>query len=494
MLLTASQMKAAEEKAFRDGATSEELMESAAVGISSCIRQAFPEPATVVIYCGKGHNGGDALAVARLLKESGWKIILRMAFSAAELPQLTRYQLDRLNRLEGVLSANSLPPIPGQQFLLIDGLLGIGSAGAPRAPLLELIQEMNEFRRKSGGYTVSVDLPSGLDATTGEIRGECVQADLTVTLGAVKSGLVADSATAFVGRLALVELPSVPIVGGDHASISTTLALRSLLPVRNFDSYKGTYGHVGILAGSAGFLGAARLCSAAAVHAGGGLVTLYALPECHDLLSSICIPEVMVQRIDSYGGIPTDKLDVLALGPGLGSEHHELLRMLVRNSRIPCVVDANALNAVSADPSLLLGCGGPRLLTPHPGEMERLLTRNGRIRRIWATDFTEQYPVTLLLKGARTIISEGGLPPVFNGTGNPGMGTGGMGDVLTGVCAAFIGSGHSCRNSAMLGAWLCGRAAEIAVFNGIDSQESLSATSVIAHLGMASTSLRAGEF
>jgi len=485
-------MKAAEELAFQNGATPEGLMEIAGEGIARCIGQFFPYPATAVLYCGKGHNGGDGLIVAHLLKKIGWNIILRVASSASELAPLTRHQLDRLNQLEGVLVADTFPKISGP-LLLLDGLLGIGFSGAPHGSIQELIIEMNALRRNSGGYTVAMDLPSGLDATTGEMPGECVHADLTVTLGAVKTGLVADAATAVVGRLAVVELPRVLIESVDSASISTALSLRGLLPIRDYNSYKGTYGHIGILAGSSGFLGAARLCSAAAVHAGGGLVTLYALPDFHDLLVSTCIPEVMVQRIASYRDIPINQLDVLALGPGLGPEHHEELRGLVRDCQIPCVVDAEALNAVANDLSLLSQCVAPRLLTPHPGEMERLFPCDGRTRRHWATDFTQKYPVTLLLKGARTIIAERGAPVIFNSTGNPGMGSGGMGDVLTGVCAALIGSGHSCREAAALGAWLCGRAAEIAIFHGTESQESLSASSVITHLGAAFISLRKGD-
>jgi len=490
MILTSQQMKEAEELAFRNGATPAALMEIAGEGIAKCIGQFFPEPGTAVLYCGKGHNGGDGLVCARHLLSQGWKILIRLAAPDSEMSELSRLHLLALHGAEVI---DSISQISGP-LLLLDGLLGIGASGAPRGAVLELIRELNALRRKAGGYTIAIDLPSGLDATTGEMPGECVQADLTVTLGAVKTALVADAATALVGRLALVELPGVPIEGGDPASISTALDLRHLLPIRDYDSYKGTYGHIGILAGSSGFLGAARLCSAAAVHAGGGLVTLYALPDCQNLLSSTCFPEVMVQLIASYSDIPINKLDVLALGPGLGAEHHEELRGLIRDSQIPCVVDADALNAVAVDPFLLSQCVAPRLLTPHPGEMERLSPRDGRTRRDWATDFTKKYPVTLLLKGARTIVAERGTPAIFNSTGNPGMGSGGMGDVLTGVCAALIGSGHSCRDAAMLGAWLCGRAAEIAIFNGTDSQESLTATSVISHLGAACFSLRNGDY
>jgi NAD(P)H-hydrate epimerase len=492
MLLTASQMKAAEEELFTKGATAEALMECAAEGISGCVRQFFPTPATAIVYCGKGNNGGDALAVARLLNRAGWRIFLRLSSSgeAASLPHL---QLERVMALGGVIVADSLPAITGE-IVLIDGLLGIGSEGAPHGTTLELIHEMNLLRKVSGGFTVAIDLPSGLDSTTGEIPGECVQADLTVTIGAPKTGLVADSATAVVGRLALVPLPGLTSNESDSADLITSISLRPLLPIRDFDSYKGSYGHLGILAGSAGYFGAARLCSAAAVHAGAGLVTLYALPEYHDLLVATCVPEVMVQRISSYTDIPAGKLDALSLGPGLGQEHHEALLKLVRDAPIPCVVDAGALNAIATYPTILFHCHASRLLTPHPGEMERLFPREARMRREWAADFVSNYPVTLLLKGSRTIIAEKGEPFSFNCTGNPGMGSGGMGDVLTGVAGALIAAGKSCREAAMLGAWLCGRAAELAIFSGRDSQESLAASSVIEHLGGACRSLRKGDF
>ena len=201
-----------------------------------------------------------------------------------------------------------------------------------------------------------------------------------------------------------------------------------------------------------------------------------------------------MQRVDSYLEVMKERNDVLALGPGLGREHNQELRGIIAESPLPCVVDADALNAVSTDVSIFAHCAGPRLLTPHPGEMERLEARAGRSRREWASQFAERYPVTLLLKGARTIIAQHDTPLVFNSTGNPGMGSGGMGDVLTGVCAALIGSGHSPRDSAMLGVWLCGCAAEIAISHGKESQESLSAMSVISHLGPAFNSLRNGDY
>ena len=494
MIVTPQQMKVAEADAFAAGATPMELMEVAGEGIANCIGQFFPDPGTIVIYCGKGHNGGDALVAARHLIGRGWRVLVRLVAAESELEDLTR---QHLRTLQGAEVIESFPKISGNQLLLLDGLLGIGSQGTPRGAVADLIQEMNTLRKQLGGYTIAVDLPSGLDATKGVAEGVCVQADLTVTIGAVKSGLVADTATPLVGRLALLPLPGLSfsqISPSDSASISNTESLRALLPTRDFDSYKGTYGRIGILAGSRGFLGAGRLCSAAAVHAGGGLVTLYVTPESYDLLAGTCVPEVMVQRVDSYRDVLAEKNDVLALGPGLGPEHNADLQEIIAEATAPCVVDADALNALSLEISILSKCAGHRLLTPHPGEMERLHPQAGRTRREWAASLVQEYPVTLLLKGARTIIVQGDHPPVFNSTGNPGMGSGGMGDVLTGVCAALIGGGHSPRNAAVLGAWICGRAAEIAIFNGGDSQESLSATSVITHLGAACASLRNGDY
>jgi len=490
MILTSQQMKAAEEAAFHGGGTPEGLMEIAGEGIAKSIIQFFPQAGTVVAYCGKGNNGGDALVAARHLGERGWRVVLRLAAPVDELAPLARRNLELLR---DAAIQQGVPQTSGS-LVLLDGLLGIGATGAPRGVVSELIDEINLVRKERGASTVAVDLPSGLDATSGEIPGVCVQADFTVTLGAVKTGLVADTATPVVGRLAVVPLPGVSYSVSDPASVIISEMIRSLLPLRNFDSFKGSYGRIGILAGSRGFLGAARLCSAAAVHAGGGLVTLYATPDSYELLAESCVPEVMVQRVDSYLEVMKERNDVLALGPGLGREHNQELRGIIAESPLPCVVDADALNAVSTHISILSHCAGPRLLTPHPGEMERLEARAGRSRREWASEFTERYPVTLLLKGARTIIAQHDAPPVFNSTGNPGMGSGGMGDVLTGVCAALIGSGHSPRDAAMLGAWVCGRAAEIAIFHGKESQESLSATSVIASLGAAFNSLRNGDY
>jgi len=543
MLLTVSQMQEVEKAAFACDVKAVDLMEQAGKGIAEGVQQFFPTPGRCVLYCGKGNNAGDVLVAGRFLAKAGWKISIRAAFPEEEMSELTQQQMQCLKKKlsaadfhlgkKGVISKlstntekkTSSNEVSTSQFadavancgtdplaraayfsekfekrqkegplILIDGLLGIGAQGEPRGEIKVLIEELNARRWREGAFVVAADLPSGLDATTGVPSKSCVEADLTVTIAYGKTGLVADVATNKVGRLAVMPLCDLKTTEGDEASLITSESLRTLLPPRSFDVHKGMFGHVGIIAGSRGYLGAAQLASAASVHAGVGLVTLFALPETYELLATSVLPEVMVKPITSYTDVLAERLDVLAIGPGLGAQHRPEILEIIEKASMPCVVDADALNALAHEMSRLLKAQGPRLLTPHPGEMERLFPCQNRTRAAWASNFVEKYPVTLLLKGARTIIAEKEKAIAYNTTGNPGMASGGMGDVLTGVVAAFLASGHQSCAAATLGAWLCGHAAEIAIFQGTASQESLAASDVIDNLGRAMKSLRARVF
>jgi NAD(P)H-hydrate epimerase len=239
-------------------------------------------------------------------------------------------------------------------------------------------------------------------------------------------------------------------------------------------------------------VGAAALAAAGALRAGAGLVTLCVVEEIYPLAAVLAPVECMVRPVSSFEEVLALRADVLGIGPGLGLKNAASIVELVRQFRGPAVVDADALNALSSDRmNILQACAGPRLLTPHPGEMERLdpagcgLDRQARVKR-----FTESWPVTLLLKGARTVVGTGGTRLSFNSTGNPGMASGGMGDVLTGVCSALLAQGLPCHEAAILGAWLCGRAAEALVSSGRRSEESLVASDVADSLGDAFRALR----
>jgi len=255
------------------------------------------------------------------------------------------------------------------------------------------------------------------------------------------------------------------------------------LPRRKFSAYKNQFGRIGIVAGSKGFVGAALMTTSGALRAGAGLVEVFVPEEIYPIVASAAPVEAMVKPVRSYRKLAEEKIDIWALGPGLGEAHATEILDLIKGAEQPMVVDADGLNIVARKIDILKHCRGPRLLTPHPGEMERLFEVGKMSRAGTARNFCEQFPVTLLLKGSRTIVAERGRPLSFNTTGNPGMASGGMGDILTGVCAGLLGQGLSVYDAARLGAWVCGRAAEMSIFNGHANEQSLLATDVLERVG-----------
>lgn len=492
MPVTCEEMRRIEESAFARGVSAEDLMEQAGRGIADVVSQFHAYPGTCIVFCGKGNNAGDALVAARHLAARGWAIETRLAYPEADFSPLAAKKFAELHAADAVQSKIENPKFQ----IVLDGLLGIGASGAPRPEIAEAIHSLNQLRETAGPWVLAVDLPSGLDADTGAAHEACVRADLTAAIAQVKHGLLADAAADHVGRLAVIALPELASGGPENIVLAASPGLRGWLPPRGFDTHKGTYGRVGIVAGSVGLAGAARLCSAAAVRAGAGLVTLYAKPDLYEVLASSCLPEVMVKPVANMREVLQEKADVLAIGPGLGGADSADVLLLVRNTVQPVVVDADALNLLARDLTLLRHCRGPRLLTPHPGEMERLFPARGRGRRQWVEDFLAEYPVNLLLKGSRTIIGRRGAPLYCNSTGNPGMGSGGTGDVLTGVCAGLCAQmgGEKMFEAGVLGAWLCGRAAEVAVFSPGGSPESLAASDILSNLGAAFRDLRAAAY
>lgn len=487
MLLTAAEMRASEEAAFARGVSAESLMDRAGSALARAVRQFFPSPGHVVAVCGKGNNAGDALVALAELARCGWSFEVETVFPETEFSELAAKKL------------RELPPSPARKpdptvTVLLDGLLGIGASGSPREPVAGAIERLNKRRSTEHAFVFAVDIPSGLDADTGEPGTPCVFADFTVTMGHAKIGLLADSATDHVGRLVVAELPELEApAGACDDTLITPTTLREVLPPPSFDSHKGMWGRVGILAGSRGFLGAAQMCSTAALRAGGGLVTLYALPKSYELLARSCPPEIMVKPVESYREVLEDKFDAVAIGPGIGSGQEETIVAIVKQLLIPAVVDADALNELSRRPGFWHRFSGPRLFTPHPGEMQRLYHPARHLkRREAATQFASEHPLTLLLKGARTVIADREHPVAYNTTGNPGMGSGGMGDVLTGVCAALMARKHPPYDAARIGAWVCGRAAERSIFLKGGSPESLTASDVLDELGGAFNDLRLG--
>jgi NAD(P)H-hydrate epimerase len=506
MIVTPEEMRAIEQGAFATGVSAEELMLEVGRRIAArCLIYAGWERTTFVVYAGKGNNAGDALVAAgELLKQRTAKggapvrVIVRLAGGADGLGELPRKHLAALPR-EALIDPEG--PLPGgQPILVLDGLLGIGAKGALREPIRSAARAINQLRQERGAYVFAIDNPSGLGAGTGETDEDAVVADETLTIGFAKTGLLVDSAANHVGRLRVIELPAF----GPHAglapdapargSVTTAASLAALLPPRPHESNKGMYGRVGILAGSVGAIGAAVMCSHACARAGAGLITLLVDPEIYPIVAGAAAPEVMVKPLGSPLGALDMGFDVLALGPGLGKQGAADVRTLIARWTGPMIIDADGLNMLSEDMEPLLSGAGPRLLTPHPGEMKRLLHGariEGKLSRAQTVHaFTERYPVTLLLKGARTLIGEAGRPLAYNSTGNAGMATGGMGDVLTGLCAGLAGQKLSLYDAARLGAWLHGRAADYAV-RLRRSEQSLLATDLPAYFGSVFKEIRA---
>ena len=482
-------MREAEAAAFARGISAEALMDQAGAGIARGVRQFFPRPGRCLVFAGKGHNAGDALVAAAHLQQAGWRIDLRLTFPEEECAELMRKKLAALRELSPKASDASAAP---SVFVVLDGLLGLGSTELLREPIRSATRELNRLRREEEAFIVAVDLPTGLSADSGETDPEdCVRADFTFTIGFAKHGLIVDSSLDLVGRLEVVSLPDLVVA---EAAVNETLAtlnsLRTLLPRRKFSSYKNQLGRIGILAGSEGFIGAAMMATEGALRAGAGLVELFVPRDLYSLMASVAPAEAMVRPFRSLKDLLDQKPDVWAIGPGLGTERAVDILKFIDQAQQPMVIDADALSILSSKPDTLKRSPGPRLLTPHPGEMQRLFDSGRMSRAGTARNFCEQFPVTLLLKGSRTIVAEHTRPLSYNSTGNPGMATGGMGDVLTGVCAGLMGRKLGLYDAARVGAWACGRAAEISVFQNGQSEESLLPRDVLTHLGSAFGELR----
>jgi ADP-dependent NAD(P)H-hydrate dehydratase / NAD(P)H-hydrate epimerase len=519
-ILSSAQMRAAEGVAFAGGVQVEALMDKAGAGVARAVTKFFPKPGTCIVFAGKGHNAGDALVAAEHLRRLRWKIEIRLAFKQEDCGELVRKKLENLRRrppeILGATASGSATTDPGvtlvelwaeagdelaaaqeeivadaypgsaPPLIILDGLLGVGARPPLREPIRAACRWINHLRTAKGAYVFAVDLPTGLESDSGKTDRDCVTADFTVTIGFAKAGLVADSALDYVGRIELVPLNELrPTEKRSKQIIASPPAFCELLRRRQYNAYKNQFGRIGVVAGSKGFVGAALMTAQGALRAGAGLVEVFVPEEIYEIVAAAVPMEAMVKPIQSYRDLLKQKPDVWALGPGLGTIRAEEILEVIEKAKQPMVLDADGLNILSEKISALRRCKGERLLTPHPGEMKRLFPDHKEPRAEIATKFCNRFAVTLLFKGSRTIVAQRDRPLSYNTTGNPGMATGGMGDVLTGVCAGLVGQRLSLYDAARVGAWVCGRAAEMAIFNDSQSEQSLLPRDVLDHLGEA---------
>lgn len=486
--VTRSGMRAAEADALAAGWTEERLLDLAGTRLGHSLGRFFPKPGSVIGYLGKGHNAGDALVALRVLREHyGWQIAARSAYPIADFVALTHAKW-----LESGIAApleGSVPwRDPKRPLLLLDGLVGIGAQGALRDPLLNLAAEMDWLRKHAGARVAAVDLPSGVDPDTGESTPGAVTADATFMVGNPKLGLLMSHAVNSVGSLALVPLEILSVAGQGELELISPQEMEMGKKPRPHDFHKGMAGRVAVIAGSERYPGAAVLAATGALRGGAGLVTLHVPQHAAGMIAAKCPPEIIIRGYPSPSELRDLKCDALVIGCGLGefddATGSALLDCLEQYT-MPAVIDADALNLIAKT-----GKHGifkdRHILTPHPGEFARLapdlaaLSRESAVRA-----FTDRFPSILLLKGGRSLISHTGQRLWCNATGSPGMATGGQGDLLAGVIGALLARGDAPLESAALGAWICGRASEIALAEPWISVESLTPSDTARNLGAA---------
>lgn len=501
-VVTAAEMRNIDQNTIEDiGIPTIVLMETAGSQIVKRIEDCYPNTHRIGIFVGKGNNGGDGLVIARQLAHSGRKVSIFLVSPQDSFTKEAQINLEISKNLglhiQEILTIDAFSNILGNKpstkgdihsnitsyDLIVDAILGTGIRGKVRPHISNIINAINDLSVP----ILAVDLPSGLDADTGIPLGTCIHADRTVTIGLPKRGLLIHPGAELSGELDVVD------IGFPHQVIElqdikvnwiTEKEAVEWIPPRPPTSYKGSYGRVLVVAGSTGMTGAAALASEAALRIGAGLVTL-AIPECLNPILEEKLSEVMTLpmpetetgsfRLSSVSPILEYALknnSVLAIGPGL-SQHPETMefvhQLIQENHRqklnLRIVIDADGLNALAQKKDLLHLLGEKVVLTPHPGEMSRLIDipapkfESDRIRT--SEEFAKEYGVTLVLKGAPTITSDSNGNTWINSTGNPGMATAGMGDVLTGVIAGLIAQKVQTEKAAALGVYLHGLAGDI---------------------------------
>lgn len=445
------------------------LMKRAARATLDALLERWPSPHCITVYCGAGNNGGDGYIVAALARQQGIPVEVIQVAAPDKLTGDARraYEFACQEQVSCILYGNADTPESG---VIVDAMLGTGASGTVRGDFATAIRVINA----SGLPVVAVDIPSGLCSDAGAILGDCVAANLTVSFIGLKRGLLTARGPAFTGELVFDDL-DVPDDIYDQIRADVRVLdwphLFSLLAPRPADAHKGLFGHVMIIGGELGYGGAVTMAAEAALSTGAGLVSVATRPEHVSAVLARC-PEVMAvgvtsgQSLEPWLSRPT----VLVIGPGLGRTpwSEQMLQRAVA-SGLPMVVDADALNILSEGRVAANADSSGWLLTPHPGEAARLLGVDAaevqRDRFAAVTALQQKYSGTVLLKGAGTLIASATGSAAESAItlcpyGNPGMATGGMGDVLSGVLGALLAQGFTLSQAAQLGACLHALAAD----------------------------------
>lgn len=470
------------------------LMETAGSAIVQAIERYYPTCNRIGIFAGKGNNGGDGIVIARQLAHTGRDVHLFLvsppeSFTAEaainlQIAQNLKLWIDEIptDTTLGIEKGVTLNNIERCE-LFVDAIFGTGLRGDVCGPIATIINAINNLPIP----ILAIDLPSGLDADTGNPLGTCVRADRTVAIGLPKRGLLVHPGAEFAGKLEVADIGfPEQVIDAQNIKVHWTTAAQASqwIPPRPAASHKGTYGRVFIVAGATGMTGAAALASAAALRAGAGLVTLGISKYLNPILEGL-LPEVMTLPLPetdsgSLASSATTTIlefaertkSVLAIGPGLSQnpETVTLVHQLIRENQaqalgLRIVIDADGLNALAQTRETIALLGTAAVLTPHPGEMARLthtpISTLEKDRISTAQQIAHTHGVTLVFKGAPTVTGTPGGEVWINSTGNPGMATGGMGDLLTGIIAGLMAQGVPSEKAAVLGVYVHGLAGDI---------------------------------
>jgi NAD(P)H-hydrate epimerase len=464
-LYTTKQIRQLEQLAIKNGVTADMMMQRAGEAVLQTITDRYPNISSMVVFCGSGNNGGDGYVVARLAHEKGVKIQVR------HLGELNKLQNEAKRAMQACKQSGVIiNPFDVDESLtadiFVDALLGIGLKGKIKSNYAQAINYLNE----STAEIIAIDIPSGVDADTGIIKDHAVVANNTVTFIGIKQGMLTYNSPDYCGNITCddLNLDAKLFDQAEHSSeIMTSEDYESWLIPRLLSANKGDFGHVLIIGGDYGMSGAPHMAACGALRTGAGIVTIATQPE-HATLLNIAQPELMCKGIKTAKDlIPLiKKASVIAIGPGLGQSAwgKTLLNTTLKHANVPLVVDADALNLLAKNPR----SRNNWILTPHPGEAGRLLNlktieiQNNRFAAI--DKIRKKYGGVCVLKGNGTLVASNKNLTRVCITGNPGMASGGMGDILTGIIAGLIAQDIPLNIAAEYGVCLHADAADHAAY------------------------------
>ena len=479
-VLNCKQMRELEAIAVKNGNTYIGLMEKAGASASAFLLQKkLRKGDKVVILCGKGNNGGDGYVIARYLLESKIPTAIIMVDGEPKTDdaiQMYKRVINKVEILRYSTNKKRCKEILCMANWVVDAIYGIGFKGSVTGDTAEIISYVNSLNC----CVLSIDLPSGAVGDTGEVLGECIKADYTISFSALKLAHILYPSMDYCGKIFSADIGinnSIADNFENTVEIINKDFVRHCLPERKPSSHKGTYGTLSAICGSYAMAGAAIMCSKSALRSGVGLLNVMLPKSIYPIVAGQCIePVFTVLQENNMGTISSNAAQriikkvnssnavLIGCGLGLNFDIIDIVSLLIKNCTVPMVIDADAINAVSKNIDMLRNKKSDIVITPHPGEMARLLIKSvldvqsNRIE--YAQKFALKYGITVVLKGANTIVADKGGKVFVNRTGNAGMSRGGSGDVLAGIIGSFIAQGMSAINAALCGVFIHGEAGD----------------------------------